>query len=112
MTGKGPIGTRWIDINEGDELNPDHRSRLVAQQVKYSSKEKNIFAATPPLEAQKLLFSMAVTEGIGCQRGEREKGLKLGFIDIYRAYFYAPARKNIFIRLPEEDHEPGMCGRL
>ena len=65
VTGKGPIGTRWIDINKGDEVNPDHRSRLVAQQVKYNSSEKNIFAATPPLEAQKLLFSMAVTEDIG-----------------------------------------------
>ena len=110
VTGKGPIGTRWIDINKGDENNPDHRSRLVAQQVKYNSKEKNIFAATPPLEAQKLLFSMAVTEGVGYNRGEREKGLKLGFIDVRRAYFYAPAKKNIFVKLPDEDYEPGMCG--
>ena len=54
VTGKAPIGTRWIDINKGDEVNPEYRSRLVAQQVKYNSKEKNIFAATPPLEAQKL----------------------------------------------------------
>ena len=85
VTGKGPIGTRWIDINKGDEVNPDHRSRFVALQVKYKSKEKNIFAATPPLEAQKVLFSMAVTEGIGYQRGERECGLKLAFIDVKRA---------------------------
>ena len=48
VTGKAPIGTRWIDINQGDEVNPECRSRLVAQQVKYNSKEKNIFAATPP----------------------------------------------------------------
>ena len=48
VTGKGPIGTRWIDINKGDEVNPEHRSRLVAQQVKYNSGEKSIFAATPP----------------------------------------------------------------
>ncbi len=112
ITGKAPIGTRWIDINKGDELSPDHRSRLVAQQVKYNSKEKNKFAATPPLEAQKLLFSMAVTEGVGFTNGEREKGLKLAFIDIKRAYFYAPAKKDIFIRLPDEDYEPGMCGKL
>ena len=32
------IRTRWIDINKGDETNPDYRSRLVAQQVKYNSK--------------------------------------------------------------------------
>ena len=112
VTGKGPIGTRWIDINKGDEVNPEHRSRLVAQQVKYISGEKNIFAATPPLEAQKLLFSMAVTEGIGYKRGEREMGLKLAFIDVKRAYFYAKAKNDIFIRLPAEDAEPGMCGKL
>ena len=41
VTGKAPIGTRWIDINKGDEANPEYRSRLVAQQVKYNSKEKN-----------------------------------------------------------------------
>ena len=82
VTGKGPIGTRWIDINKGDEQNPEHRSRLVAQQVKYNSKEKNIFAATPPLEAQKLLCSMAVTEGVWFNRGERGKGLQLACIDV------------------------------
>ena len=38
VTGKGPIGTRWIEINTGDESNPEYRSRLVAQQVKYNSK--------------------------------------------------------------------------
>ena len=85
VTGKAPIGIRWIDINKGDEANPDYRPRFVAQQIKYNSKEKNIFAATPPLEAQKLLFSMAVTEGVGFRRGEREHGLKLAFIDVKRA---------------------------
>ena len=93
ITGKAPSGSRWIDINKGDESNPDYRSRLVAQQIKHNSTEKNIFAATPPLEAQKLLFSMAVTEGVGFKRGEREKGLKLAFIDVKRAYFYAKAKK-------------------
>ena len=112
VTGKAPIGSRWIDINKGDESNPDYRSRLVAQQIKHHSKDKNRFAATPPLEAQKLVFSMAVTEGVGFKRGEREHGLKLAFIDVKRAYFYAKAKEDIFIRLPEEDATPGMCGRF
>ena len=55
---------------------------------------------------------MAVTEGVGFKRGEREKGLKLAFIDVKRTYFYAKAKKDIFIRLPEGDREPGMGGRL
>ena len=72
VTGKGPIGTRWIYINKGDEANPECRSRLVAQQIKYNSKEEDIFAATPPLEAQKLLFSMAVQKEFD-SRGERKR---------------------------------------
>ena len=64
-TGQGPIGTRWVDINKGDEVNEDYRSRLVAQELKSKSMLEDIFAATPPLEVKKMLFSMAVTEGIG-----------------------------------------------
>ena len=31
MTGKKPIGVRWVDINKQDETNPKYRSRLVAK---------------------------------------------------------------------------------
>ena len=30
-TGKRPIAVRWIDVNKGDHINPNYRSRLVAQ---------------------------------------------------------------------------------
>ena len=56
VTGMAPIGSRRIDIDKGGEYNPDYRSRRVAQQIKYNSNQKNIFAATPPLEAQKLFI--------------------------------------------------------
>ena len=49
-----------------------YRSRLVAQQIKYNSKEEDIFAATPPLEAQKLLVSLAVQKEFD-SRGERKR---------------------------------------
>ena len=52
---------RWIDINKGDKTNPEYRSRLVAKEIKRDSRI-DLFAATPPLEAKKMLFSMAVTE--------------------------------------------------
>ena len=71
MTGKAPIGTRWIDINKGDEKAPEYRSRLVAQEIKRDKRE-DLFAATPPLEAKKILFSLAVTEGIGWRKSEKE----------------------------------------
>jgi hypothetical protein len=37
-----------------------------------------LFVATPPLEALKLLISMAMTEGIGYQRGKGETGHATG----------------------------------
>ena len=51
-TGKQPIGTRWVDVNKGDDANPEYRSRLVAQEIKVDKRE-DLFAATPPLEAKK-----------------------------------------------------------
>ena len=30
-TGKDPIGTRWLNVNKGDEANPEIRCRIVAQ---------------------------------------------------------------------------------
>ena len=68
VTGKEPVGVKWIDINKGDEEKPKLRCRLVAQEFNPSAKD-SIFAATPPLEAKKALFSMAVTEGIGSDMG-------------------------------------------
>ena len=69
-TGKNPISVRWLDINKGDEDNHEYRSRLVAQEIK-KDKREDLFAATPPLEAKKMIFSMAVTEGIGYLQGHR-----------------------------------------
>ena len=60
ITGKEPIGTRWVDINKGDEHNPEYRSRLVAQEIHNNTRD-DLFAATPPLEALKLLLSTLAT---------------------------------------------------
>ena len=37
---------------------------------------------------------------------------KLLCVDVSCAYFYAPSRRPVYVKLPEEDDEPGMCGRL
>ena len=73
-TSRGPVGTRWVDVNKGDELNPDYRSRFVAQEVN-DCKREDLFAATPPLEAKKILFPLAVMEGIGYEKGRKEEGM-------------------------------------
>ena len=44
------IPTRWIDINKGEESNPNYRSRFVAKESKTAGGD-GLFAATPPLEA-------------------------------------------------------------
>ncbi len=72
-TGKAPIGVRWVDVNKGDEIHPEVRSRLVAKEIN-KGKNVELFAATPPLEAKKVLFSAAVTEGVGYwKNGEKCK---------------------------------------
>ena len=45
-------------------IHPEYRSRLVAKEIKLD-KVKGLFAATPPLEAKKMLISYAVAAGIG-----------------------------------------------
>ena len=82
--GKAPIGTIWVDIIKGDIVHPEFRSRVVGQESKVERRD-DLFAATPPLEAMNLLLSLAVTEGIGFQLGNKKGGKKLDFIDIRRA---------------------------
>jgi hypothetical protein len=77
---------------------------LVAQEIKRDKRE-DLFAATPPLEAKKLLFSIVASSG----SSER---FKIDFIDVRRAYFHAKSRRPVFVKLPPEDHQEGMCGRL
>ena len=84
---------------------------MVAKEIN-TGKRDDLFAATPPLEAKKALFSFAMTEGIGWRTGHKDAGMKLDFIDVRRAYLYAKARRDVYIVLPEEDSCPGMCGKL
>ncbi len=50
---KAPIGVRWVDVNEGNKIHPEYRSRLVAKEINID-KMMDPFAATPPLESKKL----------------------------------------------------------
>ena len=59
------------------------------------------------MEALKVVLSEIAT-------GERD-GKVLALVDVRRAYFYAPARRRVFVELPPEDYQPGdehMCGLL
>ena len=37
VTGRAPIGVRYVDVNKGDHVHPNYRSRLVATDVKRDS---------------------------------------------------------------------------
>ena len=112
-TGEAPISTRWIDINKGDDEHPNYRSRWVGRDFKGSDRDRDdLFAATPPLEAKKYLISCAASQ-IG---KPYKKQKRLGFIDIKKAYFNAPAKRDLYVVLPDEFLDPGekgkVCGKL
>ena len=109
MTGKPPIGTKWVDTNKGDDHAPKYRSRLVATEVRKPWSDK-WFAATPPLEALRLMVVLAAR---GHPKTRRPRQMLL--LDVSRAHWYPDAVRNVFVKLPPEDpraHEPGLCGKL
>ena len=63
--GKKVIGTKWVDINKGDDDHPNYRSRLVARQLKAHDKSGTCyFAPTPPLESLRTILSMTTATAI------------------------------------------------
>ena len=101
-TGKAPIKVRWVDHNKGTDDKPMIRSRLVAKEIKVSDKPE-LFAATPPLEAVKMVISEAA------DKSGKEKCLMHN--DVSRAYFHAEAVRDVFVEIIEEDAEEGDGGR-
>ena len=73
------IGTRWVVCNKNDTDDPDIRARLVAQEVNVHG-DPSLFAATPPLDSKRMLFSQWSTE-----RSRQGVPLKLSFVDIRKA---------------------------
>ena len=86
-TGRGPVSTRWADVDKGRSGEHDVRCRLVVQNFKMrgDGREFDVFAAMPPLEAKRLLFRMAVVNG--CVGGDSGRGpAKLMFVDVRKAH--------------------------
>ena len=119
-TGRPPISVRWVDVNKGDEVEANYRSRLVARQLKATDTSGNsYFAPAPPLEALRTVLSLAMTK---C--GDHQPvwdplsphRQQLSFIDVKRAYFNAKVDREAapcFVELLPEDPDKGkMCGEL
>ena len=88
------IGSRWVNCNKNDINDPDVRCRLVAQEVNLHA-DDSFYAATPPLEAKRMLFSDFSS------RAMNEK-LQISFVDVKKAYFYGVPERTLYVRLPPE----------
>ena len=92
------IQTRWIDINKGDDENPNYRSRLVGKEFNTEPME-GLFAGTPPLEAMRYIVHEAAT----IRSGEKMGSKVIMIHDVARAFFEAPAVRNVCVEIPKED---------
>ncbi len=107
---KSPISVRWVDVNKGDDMCPNYRSRLVARQMKAMDTSGNsYFAPAPPLEALRTVISLAMTK-IGTHQPDwsplSATRSQLSRIDVKRAYFNAEIDSRdppTFVQLPAED---------
>ena len=77
---------------------PNVRARWVAKEFKTHTRPE-LHAPTPPLEALKVVLSEIAT---GTRRGK-----VVALVDETKAYFYAPARRRVFVELLPEDYQAG-----
>ena len=104
-TRKSPIAVRRVDMNKGDSINHNYRSRLVAKEFN-TGVNPDLYAATPPSECLRLMLSKLASG---------DSSTALMYADVSRAYFYAKAERPVYVTLPSEDTLPGdegNCGRL
>ena len=94
-----------MDTNKGDSECPNVRARLVGKEFRTDDNPEN-FAATPPLEALRVVVSQAALYG------HEHYGVMVN--DVARAYFNARIDRLLYCDLLEEDKGPGadLVGRL
>jgi len=119
-TGRPPITVRWVDVNKGDDIAPNYRSRLVARQIRAMDLSgQSYFAPAPPIEALRTVLNFATTK-----MGSHEpiwdpvspKRTQISFVDVSRAYFNAKMDDGaapVYVDLPPEDSmSTEYCARL
>ena len=55
--GKKPITAKWVDVNKGDDLEPDYRSRLVAREMRRPWEESISSRRRTHLESRRIELS-------------------------------------------------------
>ena len=116
MSGRPPISTRWVDVNQGSTESLDVRCRLVARDFKPKGERdrSDIFAAMPPLEAKKLPYPEKRSEGersCGTANGASRRSL---LIDVEKAHLDGEleAHESAFVLPLDEECKQGKCWRL
>ena len=92
--GRPPIPTDWVDINKGDSLRPNYRSRLLCQETR--GRSTATFAATPPCEAFELQLSLMMTGPRSQVEGDDDV---LMLVDIARAHLHLPLARAVFVTI-------------
>ncbi len=82
--GKAVAGVKWVNANKGDKENSEYQCRSVAKEIK-KDKREGLLAATPTLEAKKMLFSLWASI----------PGMRLDFGDVARACLHAKPRRSV-----------------
>lgn len=90
--------------------NTEYTSRRVAPGIKPHTREC-LCAATPPLDADNIWLSFALTDGVGYNM-KAGVHAKLDFIAVRKASVHAMAEKSLCVNLPLNYHPDGMCWRL
>ena len=100
--------TKLLDINKGDDAEPNYRTRLVGHETAWETRY-DLYAATPPLESLRMILSICADHQGSVNPAENFVVMSN---DVSRAYFYAPTTRPIYIIIPDEDWEPGDEGRV
>ena len=114
-TRKAPLPLLWVDVNKGDELAPEVRSRLCVGETLFRTSmdlhcAAETFSATPPYEALRLLVSFTMTP-----RNAKEESHGILFLDVTRAHPHCFLTRKVWCKLPPEDprsKEEGLCALL
>ena len=102
------VDTVWVEVNKGSAVKPEWRSRLCAREFNDGAWIE-LYAATPPLAATRLMISRAATR----VKGKHDRQLMV--LDVKKAFLYGATQRNVYIRLPAEDAragEKGIVGKL
>ena len=89
---------RWVKCNKETPERPKCRGRFVAQECNPGGEAgASFYAATPPLEAKRVLLSQWAKK-----RTRSGQALKLHFLDVRKAYLNALPQRSLYIKLPSE----------